>query len=134
MTGDVTESVAHESGAFSTDIMFSRGTEVPIEVTVTTTLGAGFPGDGVQQVVDRLVGWVAGTWRSGVGDFDVSGLQVGEGIDTNRILAPVLSVPGQTVTSVTVQRKAGGGTPIGTVTLTERLTLAAANVTVTVSA
>ena len=130
MTGATTENVPHASGAHTTPIKFSRVTEVPLTVTIDTTVNAGFPADGTAQIIQRVVDWAAGRWGSGAGDFDVTGLGIGEPLDTNRLLSPVQSVPGHTVQSVTAVRKQGSAA-IGTVTLLERLTIAAADVSVT---
>ncbi|MYD94835.1 MAG: hypothetical protein F4Y02_14345 [Chloroflexi bacterium] len=130
MSGAVTENVPHASGAFNTPIKFSRVTEVPLTVTIDTTAGVGFPADGITQIIERVVDWAAGRWTSGAGDFDVSGLGIGETLDANRLLSPIQSVPGHAVQSVTAVRKADSSA-IGTVTLLERLTIAAADVIVT---
>ena len=128
MTGATSVDVAN--GTHTVAILFERVTAVPLTITVDTTIGAGFPGNGAELIVQRVADWAAGEWSSGAGDFDTSGLGIGETLDTNRLLSPILSVPGHVIQTVTAVRKAGGGA-IGTVKLNERLTIAAADVSVT---
>lgn len=131
MSGTETVSVPHSSGSHSVDVKFSRVTRVPLAITIDTTIGPRFPGGGIGQIIERVVDWAAGEWSSGTGDFDTSGLGIGEQIDTNRLLAPILSVPGHTLATVTAMRNTNPLSAVGTVGLTERLTIAAADVTVT---
>lgn len=130
MSGAESVDVAHSSGSHTVTIQFSRVDGVPLKVVIDTTLGSGFPGDGATQIVQRVADWAAGGWRSGAGDFDTSGIAIGEALDTNRLLSPVLSVPGHVVQTVTVTRKVGGAAA-GTPALNERFTIAAADVSVT---
>ena len=132
MSGAVAVNVPRTGGASSTPIKFTRVSEVPLTVEINTTVRPGFPGDGAEQIVQRVAGWAAGTWRSGTGDFDVSGLGIGEAFDANRLYSPIQSVPGHQITSVTIERKSDMSA-VGAVALNERLTIAAADVTVNVS-
>ena len=129
MSGDRTVQVPRSSGAGTTPIKFRRVTNVPLAVTVDITIGAGFPGDGEARIKQRLAEWAAGTWRSGVGDFDTSGLGIGEALNEPRLYSPIQSVPGHTVLSLAVTRKDGGGAA-GTPDLDQRFTLAQADITV----
>ncbi|MCY3784560.1 MAG: baseplate J/gp47 family protein [Chloroflexi bacterium] len=130
MSGTTSVNVPHATGGHNVPVRFSRVTRVPLEITIDTAVGVGFPAGGEAAIIERVVAWAAGEWSSGEGDFDTSGLAIGEQLDTNRLLAPILSVPGHTVQSVTAVRRQNDA-PIGTVQLTERLTIAAADVTVT---
>ena len=107
-SGAETVLVPHAGGRHATTIRFQRVAPVPITVVVDTTFGIGFPGNGTALITRRLVDWVAGDWTSGPGDFDTSGLRIGETLDTNRLLSPILSVPGHIVQTVTVERRAAG--------------------------
>ena len=129
MTGAVAVDVPHASGAFQTPIKFSRVALVPLTVTIDTTFGPGFPGGGSEDIVQRVVAWAAGTWQSGAGDFDTTGLGIGETLNVNQMLAPILSVPGHVVGTITAVRKAGGAA-IDPVALNERLTVAATDVSI----
>ena len=129
MTGAVTVNVPHPSGDHSTPIKFSRVTAVPLAVTITTTIGLGFPGDGSNEIIRRVAAWAAGTWTAGEGLFDTTGIKIGESLDQRRLLSPIQSVPGHTVTSVDVTVKSGGGA-VGTPALNERFTIAEADVTI----
>ena len=129
MTGAITVNVPRSGGNSTTAIKFTRVVDVPLAITVDITVGVGFPGDGESLIVDRLVQWFAGTWRSGPGDFDTSGQGIGDVLDASRLRSPVLSVPGHSIVSVTPTVKADSSTP-GTPKLYERYTLAAADVTV----
>ena len=129
MTGAVAVDVPHPSGQHQTPVRFTRVVEVPLTVTIDITAGAGFPGNGTAQIIERVVKWAAGTWTSGVGDFDTSGLGVGDTLDLERIKSPILSVPGHVLESVAAVRKSNDGV-VNPVLLTERLTIAAADVTV----
>ena len=123
-SGEVSVDVPHASGDFNVSIRFDRVVNTPFTLTINTTIGGGFPGDGADAIVSRVVDWVAGRWRSGPGDFDTSGLGIGEPLDTNRLLSPIQSVPGHSVNSLTVQRKIAligstltGGSPSALTTL-----------------
>jgi len=129
MSGATSVNVPHATGGHTVPVQFSRVTRVPLKITIDTTTGSGFPAGGAATIIERVVAWAAGEWSSGEGDFDTSGLAIGEQLDTHRLLAPILSVPGHTVQSVTAVRRQNDA-PIGTVQLTERLTIAAADVTV----
>ena len=111
---------------------FERAATVAVKVTVVTVVGATFPADGAAQIRDALVDYVAGTWRAAVGQFDTTGQEIGEGMDTNRLLTPIQSVPGHRVTSVTVTDTAATALPAVT-PLARLYTLAPANVVLTIT-
>ena len=102
--GDTTVDIAVGDGQ-TIPIRFFVVTRIPLVITVRTTLLANFPGDGISLIKTRVADWFAGRWRSGTGDFDTSGVGIGEPLDTNRLLSPIQSVPGHRVSSVTVERE-----------------------------
>ena len=103
-------------------INFDRVTLTPITATFTITPGMDFPGDGIMRINDGLVAYVA---QQGISDP----------IDSTRILAPILSVPGHQLGTVTIAKRTGVGdiTDRANVSLNEKLTLAAADITITVT-
>ena len=113
-------------------VNFQRVTLQPLQVAITITLLPGFPGDGVNQIRQRVTDWVSGEWSSGPGDFDTEGLPIGELLDVNRIYSPINSVPGHRVTTLAVALRGGGAFP-GSINGNIRQTLAYADVTVMVS-
>lgn len=115
-----------------TTIRFRRVREVPIRVQVTTTIGAGFPADGIPRIRQRIVDWVSGAWTSGEGDFEVGGLAIGASLDPIRLYSPISSVPGHTVASVVVTDTSDQDLP-AVIDLDERLTASLDEVTVGVS-
>ena len=121
--------VPHAGGRHTTTIRFQRVAAIPITVAVNTTFGVDFPGDGTALITRRLVDWMVGDWTSGPGDFDTTGLRIGETLDTNRLFSPIQSVPGHIVQTVTVERRGGGA--LGTPALNERYGLVASDVSIT---
>ena len=91
-SGDTLVHVPHVGG-WTVPIRFSRVNAVPVSVTLGLTLQAGFPSDGTSRMIRQ------------VRDF-VGGLEIGEPLTAQRLLAAVLSVPGHTV-DLGVGRKGG---------------------------
>ena len=90
--GNTTINVPH-AGGWTVPIAFSRVNAVPIKVTMTLTLGTDFPSDGTTRVIEQVLA-------------HVNGLTLAQPLETQRLLAAILSVPGHTVT-LNVGRKAG---------------------------
>ena len=111
---------------------FTRVDLLPVKVNVTIQLRSNFPGNGIQQIRQRVVDWVSGDWSSGVGDFDTTGLQIGEYLDINRLYSPINSVQGHIVTALefTDSMDNAISSPI---TLNQRITLVFSDVNVTVT-
>ena len=103
-------------------IRFRRAEDVPVSVNLQTVARSGFPSSGVSLIVDDVV-------------LYVSELGIGNGLAANDLIGPAHhTIRGHTVSSVTVSRKAGGGgVATADLDLDQRLTLAAADVSVTVS-
>ena len=105
-------------------ISFERVDEVPVTVEMTLELTAGvFPSNGTDTIINGLIAYVAA-------------LAISEPADTTRLLAPIIAVPGHTINgAVTVERRAGGAgvTTRTDVGLAEKLTLVAADVTITIA-
>ncbi len=91
-SGDTTIDVSHPGG-WTVPIQFSRISLVPLKAKLSLTLGADFPSDGTARVIQQVIA-------------HVDGLGLGQHLETQRLLAAVLSVPGHTVRLV-VGRKAG---------------------------
>ena len=100
-------------------VQFQRPTDIPISVTLRTNAGLGFPTDGVQQITSRLVEYVAA-------------LGIGDGVTAHALDRPAYQVPGHEITSITVARRppGSGGVGSGDIDRAERLTLAAAHVSI----
>jgi len=114
------------------EISFTRVRPVRILVAITTAASAAFPPDGISRIQQRVEDWAVGQWSSGAGDFDTSGLEVGEGINVVRLYSPVNSVPGHTVSALAVTDAMGSALPSDT-PLDALYTIAAADVAVTLS-
>ena len=111
---------------------FQRISEVPIAVEVETTANSRFPAAGLANMRANLVAYGLGTWESGAGDFDTEGFQIGELIDSNRLLSPINAVPGHRVTSLEVTLSNGNALP-ATIALNGLYTLDIGDVTVTIN-
>ena len=107
------------AGTVTTTIRFERVTAVPVTVAVSLAAGAGFPSDGLATIRANLLKFI-------------DGLDIAEAIDERRILTPIQSVPGHTVSAVTVQIKQGGAA-LRSPDLNERFTLASADLTLTIT-
>jgi len=113
-------------------ISFSRAVPTRARVAVTISVGAAFPPDGISQIQRRVADWSIAAWSSGVGDFDLSGLAIGEGVVEARLYSPINSVPGHEVTALTVTDASNMPLP-ATTPLTTLYTIEEADVSVTVS-
>ena len=91
-SGETSIDVAHPGG-WAVPIAFSRVNAVPVRVKMVLTLESNFPSDGTVRIIRQVLGHVAG-------------LTIAEHLNTQRLLADMLSVPGHTV-SFGVGRKAG---------------------------
>lgn len=97
----------HPEG-FDVIVNFRRVDPVPIEVAITLAVTVDFPSDGLATMRRNLLDWFAGEWPvPGPGIFDQSGVGIGESIDLERFNTPLNAVPGHSLTTVTVTRKAG---------------------------
>jgi len=93
-------------------ISFTRATLERVLVSITTTITAGFPADGIAQIQQRVADWSVGAWVSRPGDFDTTGLSIGESIPVARLYTPANSVPGHIITSLAVTDAAGDPLPV----------------------
>ena len=118
----VIERDAAGASAGTTTISYREVSEIPCTVVIPITLSAGFPGDGIQRI------------QQGVADY-VNALSIAEPIDTTQILRPIIALSGLTLGVMVMNRKTGAESVIDRmgVSLYEKLTLDAADVTVTVS-
>ena len=92
ISGDTSIDLPHPGG-WTVPIEFSRVSAVPIRIRMELTLESNFPSDGTVRIIRQVLGHVAG-------------LTIAEHLETQRLLADVLSVPGHTVT-LGIGRKAG---------------------------
>ena len=92
-SGNTSVGVAH-SGGWTVPIEFSRVSAVPIMVTMELTLDRDFPSDGTARVIQQVLA-------------HVSMLPLAQHLETQRLLADLLSIPGHTVPSLGIGRKAG---------------------------
>ena len=102
-SGATSVDVAH-SGGWTIPIEFSRVNLVPIRVKMALTLMPGFPSDGTSRIIQQVLG-------------HVNGLALAQHLERQRLLASLLTVPGHTVPTLAIGRKAGTVvTGTGTVT------------------
>ena len=94
-----------------TDINFFRPTYIDLEVTITTTAGATFPADGVQQLKSRTLAYINGgsSIPPSAGYFELDGMKISEDLQKHRLYTPINSVIGHTVTGLTMEDKASPG-------------------------
>ena len=103
------------------DMSYTSAVPIPIAVTIATTAIAGFPADGSELIGQAIVDYV-------------SGLEIGTGISTLDLYRPAFTVPGHSITAVSVARTVGpDGVETDELAYTEYLSLDAANITVTVT-
>ena len=91
-SGDVLVNVPHVGG-WSVPVRFSRGHAVPVSVALGLAIEAGFPSDGTSEMIRRVLAFV-------------DGLEIGQPLNPQRLLATVLSIPGHNV-GLGVGRKRG---------------------------
>lgn len=87
--GDVVVAIPDSQG-IDHDIRFARPIDVPLYIEVTLQTRTGWPVDGEQRIKDALVAW---------GQLEQS---IGEEVIYSRLYSPVNSVPGSSVTALTV--------------------------------
>ena len=104
MSGDEPHSEGAASGLFQSVTQ----TALRISLTINVPGGSQFPGDGVNRIRTSIVEYAGGRFRGDVGQFEVDGFQIGEVIDISRFRVPVYSVPGHTITTMTVKVKGNG--------------------------
>ena len=122
--------LAHgEGNRGSTTIRWDWVQKIPLEMTVVVSLQEGnFPANWEALIKDRIVAWFDGSFRAG-GLFDVSGLQIGEALDMERLRTPIYSVPGLTLAPSYPTVTRVGGAAVGTPELNQRYTIAEDQIT-----
>ena len=93
-----------------------------------------FPSDGLDEIPRRVAAWGDGLWSSGVGDFDLGGLDIGEPLDERRLLSPMSSVPGHRVTYLRAALKSGDADVPESIGLNQRLSIAEEDVVLNLAA
>ena len=80
-------------------IYFSRVTEVPIWLTVHIRVSdrTRFPANGIPTIIENVLDYANGIWLSGEGQFDLTGIEIGESIDQRRMQTPINAVPGHEI-------------------------------------
>ena len=77
-------------------------------MVATFTPGGSFPSTGFAQMRANLLAWFAGNWSDPrPGQFDVTGIAIGESINLTRLNTPLNAVPGHMLDSVAVTRIPG---------------------------
>ena len=76
-------------------INFRRVADLPITLTAPITVGSGFPADGLERISNGLMAYVADH-------------RIGDPLDSTRLLAPILAVPGHQLGTLTIARKTDG--------------------------
>ena len=119
--GSVSVNYTHDNGNI-VPISFTRPTAVAIDVMLNTVALPGFPSGAANAMLDALVAYIGG--------FDI-----GEYVDSRRLLTPVQAFPNHEVSMLAADRS-GGGQPVTdstNINLTDLLTLAASDVTISIS-
>ena len=129
--GDMDVDVPHARGQITT-VSFRRAVSEAIKVEASIDVLAGFPAGGITLMKERCAAWIDGTFEALPGQFDLGGLDIGDDLDTNRILTPLQSVPGHKITSYDVLLVNGDPLP-ASLQLDKRYTLDADNVAITVN-
>ena len=103
-------------------INFDRVVEIPITVTVPVTAQSGFPAEGETRMINALVA-------------EVNGLGISDPVDVNRLIGRLVEVPNHSLGTVVVARVSGAESVVdrSALNLFDRLTLAAADVTINLS-
>ncbi len=95
-------------------INFFRVEFIDAEITITTTPGINFPTNGLTLLKERVFAYVNGGITGDVGIdfqdfFEVDGMTISEDLDKYRLFTPINSVPGHTVSGLTLEDKASPG-------------------------
>ncbi len=94
-------------------INFFRADFIAAEIEITTTAGVNFPSNGVTLLKERVFNYVNGGLSGDTGDFEdyfeLDGMTISEDLDKYRLFTPINSVPGHTVSGLTLQDKANPG-------------------------
>lgn len=109
--GTATSGTTSVPDAPNSNINFYRPSYIDLEVTITTTAGTGFPADGLNQLKTRTLNYINGTIEVDVepGYFETDGMLISEDLYKHRLYTPINSVPGHTVTGLTMEDKASPG-------------------------
>lgn len=109
--------------------------KVALVITLQIRVRAGFPSDGVGRIRENIVKWSRGEFDAGDGIFDTTGLAIGENISLERLRTPINAIHGHDIVTLTVQQKNAQGNPVTLtdVTLIERQTIAAGDITVSIT-
>ena len=102
-------------------INFTRAVQIPISISVTGTAGADFPTNGDAQISALMLA-------------RVRELRIGTGLNAASFYSDILNVGSVLISSATVSRKTGAeGTETTDLNLWERLSLAAADITINIT-
>ena len=129
--GSTSADVDHAQGQ-TTSVSFERVTLDPLAITIEITINSFFPGGAISLMKERCVQWINGELDALPGQFDLGGLGIGDSLDERRLLTPIQSVPGHTVTALSVTLENGGALP-AIQELNKRFTLDADDITITVT-
>ncbi len=109
--GTATTGTTTVSDLPNADINFFRPSYINIEVTITTTAGPTFPPNGVQLLKERTLAYINGESEinAGEGLYELDGMKISEDLNKFRLYTPINSVPGHTITGLTMEDKASPG-------------------------
>jgi uncharacterized phage protein gp47/JayE len=93
---------ASDRNGNSQTVPFSRPVDVNIWIEMTLATGPGFPADGADQIKQAIVDYAAGIHESQIGNPDDDGYQIAEDVIYSRLYIPINSVPGHSVTDLTL--------------------------------
>lgn len=94
-----------------TDINFFRPSDIEIEITITTTPGANFPSNGLELLKQRTLDYINGELdlSSDSDLFEIDGMKISEDLQKHRLYTPINSVPGHSVSGLTLEDTASPG-------------------------
>ena len=115
----------------SVAVRWTPVTEIPVKVSLTISVRPGFQAGGIDLIRQNIYDWWAGNWDPLDGAFLTGGVGIGVLPLEQHVLVPALQVMGTTVTQLQILKKSDS-TVIASVDLNEVLTLALADVSVTV--
>lgn len=135
-SGAVTVQVPRLVGPL-TPTSFYRPQPIDAEVILVTTAGQDFPQNGLVLLEQRILDYINGTFeicKENTGQFETDGMTISEDLSKYRLLTPINSVPGHTVTSLQIRVSGGSFVDVITANLNEKIRIVSdADISVTVN-
>lgn len=106
-----------------TDINYYKVTKIEIEVNVTISIASDYPGNGTELLKQRIYDYIAGTLELSADSsyFEMSGMTISEDLYQFRLYTPINSVPGHTVSALSINVKGSGAADPITADLNEKI-------------